>query len=1098
VLRVAKLTNAEYVLAQVAGGLEDYYLGLREAPGVWLGLLPAQLGLVGVVEGDDLRALIRRLHPVSGEPLGGAKPSRVRALDATFSAPKSVSLLWAFGGGEVASVISLAHVEAVTAALRFVEQHAAVTRRQVNGQRSRAGTSGWAAATFMHRTSRAGDPQIHTHAVIPNMVCREDGSWVALDATALYGWAKAAGCVYQEELRQRLSERLGVTWGPDRNGCREMVGFTDAQLRRFSKRTIQIEDHLAEQGIEPGDAKARMRADEAASVATRPAKDRTLTPERLQGRWEAEAQSVGLATGEDLLGTVRTAGPQPARIARAQLQELFDRLVDPVLGLCAREARFGEAQVIEAIAAWGAGRLNTCHIEALARGFLSSDRVVRLVNRDSSGRAPGQWSTIAHRRVEDAVLDRLTVLQQRPAVGVDPAMVATATATAAGLGADQRAAVEVLCGPGVALRALISPAGYGKTTTLAAATDAVGRAGRPVIALSTTNQAVDQLRRVGISAMTVARFALETRLLKPGTVVVVDEFSQLSTRDAQIVLTAAAGCPDATVWMVGDPLQAQPVAAGGLAHWIDHQARAGRIPVAELTVNRRQADPIERHALAEFRHGRIVDSQSLRDDAGWEHHHADRDHALDAMAAAVLDDLDRYGPDRVAALAVSHADCEAIADRLRTDLAERNLIAGPALDGPGWAGPRHYRAGDRILLHAHGDLDNQTRLRNGTVATVSAVTADGLTVTTDRHRDPVVVPAGFVTGRGPDGRPNLSHAWARTIDGVQGGTWDQVHLLATPALDRHRGYVGQSRSVQPTHTWNTTPAPHLDDGDHGGRLVRPPGSAAEQIVVALARTQPKTFAALDDPYRHDRHVRAELADHHAQLETRPPDVGDQLRRAEQIIAARQRDLHDALARLDHWQTRYDATGGLHALRPGRRDQHHQAGRQIEFHTEAVQRNQERLNHAHRDHQDLLDRQADGARFDRDNAWRQPRITELHDHLDRYWAEAVLDAVRDGHPAAYGTARLRAARHTLVEQIERLADRPAPTPHRPTASPLDDPLRALGDLDRAIKQTAEQARHRLPTDRPVPRADRPHPFLRHQPHHPRHRPEPPTRVPRLGL
>ena len=69
------------------------------------------------------------------------------------------------------------------------------------------------------------------------------------------------------------------------------------------------------------------------------------------------------------------------------------------------------------------------------------------------------------------------------------------------------------------------------------------------------------------------------------------------------------------------------------------------------------------------------------------------------------------------------------------------------------------------------------------------------------------MPAEFVTGRSADGRPQVSHAWARTIDGVQGGTWDQVHLLATPALDRYRGYVGQSRSIAPTHTWNTTRQP---------------------------------------------------------------------------------------------------------------------------------------------------------------------------------------------------------------------------------------------------------------------------------------------------
>lgn len=214
-LSLAKLTDAEYVLRQVAGGLEDYYLGSGEAPGVWTGRLAARLSLAGVVDGDVLRALIDRRHPDSGELLmagSGRKPT-VRAIDATFSAPKSVSLLWAFGGPEVASVISIAHVETVEAALEFVEKHAAVTRRQRLGVRLRAATSGWLVATFVHRTSRAGDPQLHTHAVIVNLVQRDDGRWLSLDATALYKWAKAAGSVYQEELRRRLSDRLGGLGG---------------------------------------------------------------------------------------------------------------------------------------------------------------------------------------------------------------------------------------------------------------------------------------------------------------------------------------------------------------------------------------------------------------------------------------------------------------------------------------------------------------------------------------------------------------------------------------------------------------------------------------------------------------------------------------------------------------------------------------------------------------------------------------------------------------------------------------------------------------------------------------------------------------------
>jgi conjugative relaxase-like TrwC/TraI family protein len=1057
VLRLAKLTDAEYVLRQVAGGLEDYYLGSGEAPGVWSGRLAGQVGLAGVVEADGLRALIDRRHPATGEALGGGKQPTVRAVDATFSAPKSVSLLWAFAGPEVASVISIAHVEAVEAALGFVEKHAAVTRRQVRGVRTRARTSGWAAATFVHRTSRAGDPQIHTHAVIPNLVQREDGQWVAIDATGLYRWAKAAGSVYQEQLRRLLSQRLGVAWGPDRNGCREMVGISEAQLRAFSKRTAQIEDHLAATGVVPGDAKARMQADEAASVATRPAKDPHLTPERLRGRWEAEAAAVGLPTGEALLEAVRNGAQPSAGIARRDVGELFDRFTDPELGLCAHDSRFGQAQVVEAVAAWGAGRLRVSDINALTHRFLHTDRVIRLINPDPSGRAPGQWSTVAHRRLEDRVLDSLVVLQQRQAPAVDPSAVKAAVADASELGGDQAEAVEGLCAAGPALRALISPAGHGKTTTLAAATDAARRAGRPVLAVSTTNQAVDQLRQVGIEAVTVARFARSGAELAPGTVVVVDEFSQLPTREALTILAAAAGCPDSLVWMLGDPLQAQPVGAGGLAQWIAEEARQGRIPVAELRVNRRQADPVERQALTRFRAGQITHSQDLRDQAGWEHHHSDRDQALAAMAAAVLADIDIHGADRVAALAVSHADCEALSDRIRVDLADQGVIAGPALKGPGWAGPRDYQAGDRIILHTHAYLDDAGRIVNGTVATVCGVGPAGLTVTTERQAQLVLLPAGFVTARGADGRPQLSHAWARTIDGVQGGTWDQVHLLATPALDRYRGYVGQSRSICPTHTWNTTP--RLID-DHGGKLVQAHSTPAEQIAAALARAQPKTFAAADDPYRHERAVRAEQKAHDADLARRPVDVSGDLETAEQTIRVRQRDLDDAKGRLAHWQAQYERTAGLRALTRAGRDQHRGAARQIDFQTGVVGQQAQRLNAARRQRDDLLRQQAAGTAFDQTNQWRHDSIEALDAQLKLYWTQAVLDAARDGHPAAYGKARLQAARHTLIEQIENLASGPAPSQPQEPVGAIADPLLALRDLDRAIKQAAEQPALRL--------------------------------------
>ncbi len=204
------------------------------------------------------------------------------------------------------------------------------------------------------------------------------------------------------------------------------------------------------------------------------------------------------------------------------------------------------------------------------------------------------------------------------------------------------------------------------------------------------------------------------------------------------------------------------------------------------------------------------------------------------------------------------------------------------MTGPGWTTDRHYQTGDRVLFHTRYG-DRRSPLVNGTVATVTAVDHHGIAVRTDGGMA-TSIPVEFVRGVRPDGTPNLSHAWARTVDGAQGGTWDHAHLLGSAALDAYRGYTGQSRSRHPTHTWNTTP---VDDGDHGGRLADR-RSAHQQVAAALTRMPDTTMAALDDPWPIDRRVRAVIAAHHAVLDRQPPDRGRELAVARSAAADRPR------------------------------------------------------------------------------------------------------------------------------------------------------------------------------------------------------------------
>ncbi len=235
---------------------------------------------------------------MSGLPLlVGLRQRSVKAFDLTFSAPKSVSVLWALGSEPVADVVMGAHREAVAIALEFLEERAALARVQVDGLRRHVPTEGWAVAGFVHRTSRAGDPQVHTHCLVPNVVRREDGRCVAIAARPMFVWARAAGSIYQAELQRLLSLRLGVEWQPDRSNTREIAGFDRDTLRTFSKRTVEIEAELEANGATYESPALRMRADDEASLATRPPKDHTATPEMLFGRWQTEAAEIALAVG---------------------------------------------------------------------------------------------------------------------------------------------------------------------------------------------------------------------------------------------------------------------------------------------------------------------------------------------------------------------------------------------------------------------------------------------------------------------------------------------------------------------------------------------------------------------------------------------------------------------------------------------------------------------------------------------------------------------------------------------------------------------------------------------------------------------------------
>jgi conjugative relaxase-like TrwC/TraI family protein len=295
VLSVAKLARGreEYYLATLATGREDSG-GLIEADGRWLGRAAETLGLSGTVDSAVLRALLTGVDPATGEVLSLRHAQvRVVAYDCTYSTPKSVSLLHALGPEEIRAQVRAGHEEAAAAALGYLERHGARVRRRSSRSDSASSipAGGLVAAAFLHRTSRAPDPHLHSHVLVANLAPGPDSRWSALDGRGLYLEFATARDLYETQLRGELTGRLGVSWRELQGAWADLAGIDPNLSRAFSRRSIEIEAALEQSG------RSGRRARQIASVKTRPEKDLATSYEELVSGWRERSYKLGVSDG---------------------------------------------------------------------------------------------------------------------------------------------------------------------------------------------------------------------------------------------------------------------------------------------------------------------------------------------------------------------------------------------------------------------------------------------------------------------------------------------------------------------------------------------------------------------------------------------------------------------------------------------------------------------------------------------------------------------------------------------------------------------------------------------------------------------------------
>lgn len=815
--------RARTLFARSARAAAEYYgkylaKDAHEIPGRWTGRQAPDLDLIGDVSVDDLSDVLAGLDPRTGQPLGRPLLDRITAsgktiaavggFDATFSAPKSLSIWWCLTGDER---LAECHDVAVRAAASAIEQYGSTTRIRSNGRRMHVDTNGLTMAVFRQSTSRADDPQLHSHVIISSKVQTADGRWYALDARILKKHQRTFGGLYQSILRAELTKRFGVAFDDIDNGLAEIAGVPVELIAQFSKRAADIDIEMDQRvgafideiGREPTRFE-RAAIEREVSRDTRAPKT-GRSPAELRARWLAEAAALGIdvrSLTASIAAAARNAPThEPVRVDAilaelAEHRSVWHRL-DVLRTLC----DLVPPQPGHDGPTWATALEDA--VDTVLADCIDLDPTCDTDQRRTSDGRSIWTEPIAAQATSEYVLtqeERIltwamsTQLDDpQPAVGIDPLGLEDAQLDAASAvaGSDQ-------------LVVVVGPAGAGKTRMLDTAVFALQDRGRPVIGVAPTARGAEVLHwEANLDADTVAKLIHDLDHPGPdsiaagvptGTTLIVDEAGMLNTADLHRLVDHVERHRWRLV-LVGDPHQLAPVGRGGMFTEL-----CGSDRTVELDQLHRFTEPWEADASLALRRG---DSRCLDVYEVFDRIRPGRlDQHLDTIADLWLD-CDRQG-ETLAITTTRNEDVAAINARIQEQRAAAGQLEPNTISpiGDEWAmvgdvvATRHN---DRRLRTSRGD-----HVRNRERWIVNATYPNGdLTVSRLEGHGAITLPASYAA-------EFVELAYATTEYGAQGITADRSLTLATSATTSRGLYVGMTRGRAENLTLVVTDEPTIE------------------------------------------------------------------------------------------------------------------------------------------------------------------------------------------------------------------------------------------------------------------------------------------------
>ncbi len=809
----------------------DYYVEDLDHQGQWMGHGAESLGLEGAVVREEFQLSLAG-YVAGHEVKNAGQENRQMGWDLTFSAPKSVSIVWAGADAQHKQEIELAHQRAVEGAFAYLEANA-FTRRGAGGAIHEEAKL--VASRFNHYTSREGDPQVHSHVVVSNFSVRNDGTVGTIDSRTFYENKMAAGALYQVELAWQM-QKLGYEIEHGIKGTFRLSDVSkDAELL-FSKRDQQIDALAQERGIKT------YAGTRGIVLATRANKVNCDLSER-EETWGREARENSIH-----LNVERN------RLNQSQSKSDDQILTEASQKLTVGHSTFKENSLMRETALASLGTRSGAEVRELVQEAQAQGYIVSLED--------GALTTPDMAKIELGIMARVERMATYQNFNVDEQKVIKegidlGNGNKIDFNYEQRVAINVATRAS-ALAVIQGRAGTGKSTILSAVRESYEREGFKVQGIALAGVAAQNLQKEsGIESQTITSW-LRHQEIDPRTVVVIDEAGMVGSKQMAEVMQKVEQSR-AKLILVGDERQLQPIAAGGILHAIDQKV-AKIAPEYSTVVENiwRQREEWMQKTVTLAAQGKTGEALEALDHNKKIDFYRNSSEARTALVGEFIEQNKNDFSKGIILTNIKH-DADKINMEIREKLKEMGVVdsMNPVICDNGTK-EIGLAQGDRIMLTRN---DYKLDVRNGQRATVESADPFGIIdVRLDGGEHRRINVAAY---------NHIDYGWATTTHKAQGATVERafVYGFANESMASQQAtYVQISRAREETKLYIVAGERGIEREDKSLKMdVQQRGEALEQMKKSWSHDSAKDTTLEHISVEQKREIKQEL-EHNLQME----------------------------------------------------------------------------------------------------------------------------------------------------------------------------------------------------------------------------------------